>query len=188
MQEPSRQLHGASALFDRGFRQKMARAVAGARTDLNMVATTVVRIAPWLTRFSIDAIRRVGTSGACGLRVAQPLSAYDPRDSTSTILYGMVRDHFETFRAHAASLRDGDGLPRFVGQEFRDFLRCGCLAGGFARFRCAAWGQDLTNISYRLVPCHRECHRCRFGRHCFANRPRTRPPHCHCTPSCTRRP
>jgi hypothetical protein len=57
-------------------------------------------------------------------------------------LYGIVRDHFETFRVHAASLRDGEGLPRFVEQEFRDFLRCGCLAGGFARFRCTACGLD----------------------------------------------
>jgi len=53
-------------------------------------------------------------------------------------LYGIVRDHFETFRA----LRDGEGLPRFVQQEFRDFLRRGCLAGGFARFRCTACGLD----------------------------------------------
>jgi hypothetical protein len=69
-------------------------------------------------------------------------SAYEPRDPTSTILHQILRDHFEAFRAHAASLRDGDGLPRFVEQEFRDFLRCGCLAGGFARFRCAACGLD----------------------------------------------
>lgn len=48
----------------------------------------------------------------------------------------VVRDHFETFRAQAAHLRDGQGLPRFVEQEFRDFLTCGCLAAGFARFRC----------------------------------------------------
>ncbi len=41
-----------------------------------------------------------------------------------------MRDHVETFRAQAASLRDGEGLPRFVEQEFRDFLRCGWLAGG----------------------------------------------------------
>ena len=47
------------------------------------------------------------------MRVAQPSSVYEPRDPTSTVLYGIVRDHFETFRAHAASLRDGDGLnPR----------------------------------------------------------------------------
>ncbi len=30
----------------------------------------------------------------------------------------------------------GGGLPRFVDAEFRAFLRCGFLAGGFARFRC----------------------------------------------------
>ncbi|MSO57357.1 MAG: hypothetical protein EXQ55_10645 [Acidobacteria bacterium] len=41
-----------------------------------------------------------------------------------------------------AGLQPGRGLPRFVEQEFRDFLRCGWLAGGFARFRCAACGMD----------------------------------------------
>jgi len=75
-------------------------------------------------------------------RVAQPSTTYEPGDPTSTVLFGIVRDHFETFRNQAASLRGGDGLPRFVEQEFRDFLRCGCLAGGFARFRCAACGLD----------------------------------------------
>jgi len=61
-----------------------------------------------------------------------------------------VRDHFETFRAQAADLRDGEGLPSFVEQEFRDVLQCGALAGGFARFRCTGCGFD------RLVPfsCH----------------------------------
>ena len=62
------------------------------------------------------------------------------------MLYQVVRDHFETFRSQAADLRDGEGLPRFVEQEFHDFLRCGWLAGGFARFRCPACGLD------RLVP------------------------------------
>lgn len=74
--------------------------------------------------------------------MAQPSSAYEPGDPTATVLYGIVRDHFETFRAHALTLRDGAGLPRFVEQEFRDFLRCGCLAGGFARFRCGGCGLD----------------------------------------------
>lgn len=41
----------------------------------------------------------------------------------------IVRDHFETFRAQAAALRDGEGLPQFVEQELRDFLRCGWRAG-----------------------------------------------------------
>ena len=32
------------------------------------------------------------------------------------VVYQVVRDHFETFRAQAAGLRDGEGLPRFVEQ------------------------------------------------------------------------
>ena len=58
------------------------------------------------------------------------------------MLYQVVRDHFETFRAEAVHLRDGEGLPRFVEKEFEAFLRCGWLAGGFARFRCGDCGSD----------------------------------------------
>jgi hypothetical protein len=39
------------------------------------------------------------------------------------VLYQTVNDHFETFREAAASVRDGEGLPRFVEQECRDFLQ-----------------------------------------------------------------
>jgi len=53
-----------------------------------------------------------------------------------------VHEHVETFCAQAASLREGEGLPRFVEAEFRDFLRCGSLAGGFARFQCGTCGLD----------------------------------------------
>ena len=83
---------------------------------------------------------------ANGLRVAQPSTTYEPRRPAQRVLHQIVVEHFETFRAHAALLRDGEGLPRFVEQEFRDFVRCGCLARGFARFRCDACGLD------RLVP------------------------------------
>jgi len=62
--------------------------------------------------------------------------AYARRDPYQSVLYQVVRDHFETFRAESARLRDGEGLPRFVEAEFRGFLRCGWLAGGFARFHC----------------------------------------------------
>ena len=61
---------------------------------------------------------------------------YTPRDPCASVLYTVVREHVETFRVEAARLRDGDGLPRFVDDEFGAFLRCGFLAGGFARFRC----------------------------------------------------
>ena len=78
--------------------------------------------------------------------MAESSTTYTPRRPSDGTVYQIVRDHFETFRAQAASLRDGEGLPRFVEQEFRDFLQCGWLASGFARFRCGACGLD------RLVP------------------------------------
>jgi len=77
--------------------------------------------------------------------MARPSTSYAPRRPEQGVLYQVVQEHFETFRAQAARLRDGEGLPRFVEQEFRNFLTCGCLAGGFARFHCAC-GLD------RLVP------------------------------------
>jgi hypothetical protein len=52
------------------------------------------------------------------------------------VLSRLVRDRFETFRLEAARLHERDGLPRFIEEEFRGFLRCGFLAGGFARFHC----------------------------------------------------
>ncbi len=78
--------------------------------------------------------------------MATASAVYRPRQPEQGALHQLVRDHFETFRAQAAGLRDGQGLPRFVEQEFRDFLTCGCLAAGFARFRCSNCRLD------RLVP------------------------------------
>jgi hypothetical protein len=70
----------------------------------------------------------------CWSRVAAISTGHEPRCPAQGALYQIVLDHFETFRAQTASLRDGEGLPRFVEQEFRDFLQCGWLAGGFGRF------------------------------------------------------
>jgi DNA-directed RNA polymerase subunit RPC12/RpoP len=72
-------------------------------------------------------------------------AAYTPRAPTAGVVYQVVREHYETFRA-AATQGDACGLPRFVDDEFRGLLRCGFLAGGFARFRCVGCGWD------RLVP------------------------------------
>ncbi|MBI3782975.1 MAG: transposase [Deltaproteobacteria bacterium] len=61
---------------------------------------------------------------------------YIRRRPEDTILYGIVRQHLENFLAEARQRSDGRGLPQFVDREFREFLRCGVLAYGFARFRC----------------------------------------------------
>ena len=74
--------------------------------------------------------------------MALPSVEYTPRDPGANVLQQIVREHFETFRAEAAHLRDGERLPRFVEEEFEAFVRCGWLAGGFARFRCGDCGVD----------------------------------------------
>ena len=79
--------------------------------------------------------------------MVSPSPTYEPRQPDRGVLYQVVREHFETFREQAAGLRDGEGLPDFVEQEFRDFLRCGWLGGGFARFRCACGFERLTPFS-----------------------------------------
>jgi len=48
--------------------------------------------------------------------VAAPSTSYEPRAPAHGTLYRIVRDHVETFRAQAASLRDGEGLPRIIHQ------------------------------------------------------------------------
>ena len=44
--------------------------------------------------------------------MSRPSLEYEPRDPARSALYQIVQDHFETFRVQAASLRDGEGLPR----------------------------------------------------------------------------
>jgi hypothetical protein len=63
-------------------------------------------------------------------------SIYLPRRPEQQVLHQIVREHFETLRGQVGTL-GGEGLPSFVEREFRQFLTCGCLAAGFARFRCA---------------------------------------------------
>jgi len=78
------------------------------------------------------------------------------------VLYQVVRDHFETFREQAAGLRDGEGLPRFVEQEFREFLRGGCLAGRRVAERLEVSADHLIQHPLRGRP--RLVHR-RWGGH-----------------------
>jgi len=78
--------------------------------------------------------------------VALPSTAYEPKSPAQGALHRVVLEHLETFLAEAERARSGERLPRFVEKEFRQFLTCGVLAGGFARFHCGTCGMD------RLVP------------------------------------
>ena len=69
-------------------------------------------------RISADFFRFVaGTAPAFWSRVGAPSTTYEPRHPAQSLLYQIVREHFETFRAQAANLREGEGLPRFVEQK-----------------------------------------------------------------------
>ena len=68
--------------------------------------------------------------------------AYLPRRPTETVLYGLVRQHLESFLAYAREHYEG-GLPRYVEDELRAYLKCGVFSEGFVRARCDRCGHDL---------------------------------------------
>lgn len=68
---------------------------------------------------------------------------YRPRAPEHGALHQLLHEHLETFLAEVRARSDGDGLPRFVEHELREFLTCGQLARGFARFRCDECRADL---------------------------------------------
>jgi len=66
---------------------------------------------------------------------------YARHEPEATALHRVVKAHLETFVRFAAA-RSGRALPRYVVEEFRAYLRCGSLAHGFARARCAGCGHE----------------------------------------------
>jgi len=76
------------------------------------------------------------TCPAAGEGYGRARATYVRRRPEDTVLHRVVREHLETFLAEARRRGDGTGVPRFVEKELREFLGCGVLARGFARFRC----------------------------------------------------
>ncbi len=68
------------------------------------------------------------------------LPLYKPRRPEESVLYGVLREHLETFLARAKA-RDR-ALPRFVERELRAYLGCGILAHGLVRVHCRECGFD----------------------------------------------
>ena len=87
------------------------------------------------TRVSVSGHWRHSRS-ALPQGVAHPHRTYQPRDTEHSVLHTVIREHLEPFLRDVSDRGDGPGLPRFVEQEFREFLPCGVLARGFTRLRC----------------------------------------------------
>ena len=112
--------------------------------------------APWL----VSRVRRVGTPprdipeqwpaaevpgcpAASEAGYGRARSTYVRRRPEDTVLHRVVREHLETFLAEARLRGGGEGLPAFVEREFREYLSCGVLARGFARFRCTDCQREM---------------------------------------------
>jgi hypothetical protein len=67
---------------------------------------------------------------------------YERREPETTVLWQLVHGWLETFLEAATQAYDR-GLPRYVDNELRRYLRCGILAWGFARAYCAACGASM---------------------------------------------
>jgi hypothetical protein len=65
------------------------------------------------------------------------------RAPEQTVLHAVVREHLATFLAEVRERGDGQGLPSFVERELREFLTCGTMARGFARFQCGGCRREI---------------------------------------------
>lgn len=61
-------------------------------------------------------------------------SCYERYQPEQTLLYQLVEQHYPAFKASLEA--QGQYLPRYIQQEFEDFLQCGRLEYGFLRVRC----------------------------------------------------
>jgi hypothetical protein len=77
-------------------------------------------------------------------KLAPRPAVYQPRRPERTVVYQVVQRHLETWLELAHSDEpDGDAVPKYVVQDFRQYLSCGILAKGFARAHCADCGHDF---------------------------------------------
>jgi hypothetical protein len=89
---------------------------------------------------------------------------YRRRAPTATPFYSIVQHPLETFLADAAAADShGEGVPRWVEDDFRAYLRCGILAHGFARIRCDACAAErLVAFSCKGRGICPSCNACRM--------------------------
>ena len=86
---------------------------------------------------SIAPVRSRRGSQAHGCAMATQLAqapTHQRHRPEQTLLYQLVEQYYPAFSA--ALEEAGRRLPRYVEQEFEDFLKCGRLEYGFLRVRC----------------------------------------------------
>jgi len=81
--------------------------------------------------------------------VALPSVDDNPRDPAADVLHRVVREQLQTFLVDAAHQRVGEGVPRFVEEEFQAFLSCGWLPPRHAE---SAWRGPRARRRVRTIP------------------------------------
>ncbi|MFQ5702372.1 MAG: transposase zinc-binding domain-containing protein, partial [Acidobacteriota bacterium] len=84
-----------------------------------------------------------GSAVSPSARTSGP-AVYRPRRPERSVLHKTVREDLETYLA--ACRQEGDftgGVPLHVETAFREYVKCGILAHGFARAFCAGCGHDF---------------------------------------------
>ena len=62
---------------------------------------------------------------------------YQPRETQSSVLVGLLREHLDDFLERASGTGAHPGLPRFVERQLRAMVDCGDLTRGFLPGSCA---------------------------------------------------
>jgi hypothetical protein len=65
-----------------------------------------------------------------------PSPSYERRRPEQTVLYKVVAENLETFIAETERNPEKKGLPKYVKDEFYNYLKCGVLQYGFLRVKC----------------------------------------------------
>jgi Putative transposase/Transposase zinc-binding domain len=90
----------------------------------------------------------VSRCSSLGIRQPGAPCSYERRRPEEGVLFRVLDEHLDGFLNQAAVAADDErgGVPGFVQNELRDYLACGVLSRGFARFKCT------TCPSEHLVP------------------------------------
>ncbi len=101
-------------------------------------------------RLPARGARSAGCPGTHGGQLGPGQQTYVRRQPEQTVLHRVIREHLETFLAEARQRSGGEGLPRFVERELREFLTCGVMAHEIALPDGAILRSDDATASSKL--------------------------------------
>ena len=112
---------------------------------------------------AIPMERRIESESLCPLVLRHAYQSetrrYTPRRPERTLLYRTVAENLETLlRTTREQNESGHGLPKYVEQEFREYLCCGIPCHEFTRLACQVCGRTIfLSFSCKRRGCCSSC-------------------------------